>query len=118
MDVEGTRGKSAKCGIEKGPSWQRKNKSCSCTTPPHYYHPTADSYLWFGDEGASRDGETAVDGAQILSHDGQSAPLSALRAGGQPLDGGDRGAHNQNLFATRKHTAGGGHTPLRLLSET
>lgn len=45
------------------------------------------SYLWFGDEGPSRDGEAVVNGAEILSHDGQTAPLFAACAGRQPLDG-------------------------------
>lgn len=44
------------------------------------------SYLWFRDEGPSRDGEAVVDGAEILSHDGQAAPLFAACAGCQPLD--------------------------------
>lgn len=46
------------------------------------------SYLRFRDEGPSGDGEAAVDGAEILSHDGETAPLSAARAGRQPLGRG------------------------------
>ena len=42
-------------------------------------------YLRFGDEGSPRDGEAVVDGAQVLSHDGQTTPLTAVRAGGQAL---------------------------------
>lgn len=47
------------------------------------------SYLWFGNEGPSRDGEAVADSAEILSHDRQTAPLSAACAGRQPLDGDD-----------------------------
>lgn len=43
------------------------------------------SYLRFGDEGPSRDGEAAVDCAEILGHDGETTPLSAARTGRQPL---------------------------------
>ena len=35
------------------------------------------SYLGLWDEGSSRDGEAALDSAQVLGHDGQTAPLSA-----------------------------------------
>lgn len=45
------------------------------------------SYLGFRDEGPSRDGEAAVDGAEVLSHDGEATPLSAARTGCQPLGG-------------------------------
>lgn len=49
------------------------------------------SNLWLGDEGSSRDGEAAADRAEILSHDGEAAPLSAACAGCQSLDGGTEG---------------------------
>lgn len=45
----------------------------------------SDVHLWFGDEGASRNSEAAVNGAEVLSHDGETTPLSAACAGGQPL---------------------------------
>jgi hypothetical protein len=45
------------------------------------------SYLGLGDKGAAGDGESAVHGAEVLGHDGQTAPLSAGRAGRQPLGG-------------------------------
>lgn len=45
------------------------------------------SNLWLGDEGSSRDGEAAADRAEILSHDGETTPLSAACAGCQSLDG-------------------------------
>ena len=48
------------------------------------------SYLWFGDKGPSRDGEAAADSTEVLSHDGQTAPLFGACAGCQPLDGEDR----------------------------
>lgn len=48
------------------------------------------SYLRFGDEGTSRDGEAVVDRAEILGHDGQTTPLFAACAGCQPLDGKDK----------------------------
>lgn len=44
------------------------------------------SYLRFGDEGPPGDGEAAVDRAEVLSHDGETAPLSAARTGRQPLE--------------------------------
>lgn len=44
------------------------------------------SYLWLWDEGSSRDGEAVVDLAEILSHDGQTTPLSAACACRQPLE--------------------------------
>lgn len=44
------------------------------------------SYLRFGDEGPPGDGEAAVDCAEVLSHDGETAPLSAARTGRQPLE--------------------------------
>lgn len=49
------------------------------------------SNLWLGDEGSSRDGEAVADRAEILSHDGETAPLSAACAGCQPLHGGTEG---------------------------
>lgn len=49
------------------------------------------SNLWLGDEGSSRDGEAAADRAEILSHDGETAPLSAACAGCQSLDGETEG---------------------------
>lgn len=49
------------------------------------------SNLWLGDEGSSRDGEAAADRAEILSHDGETAPLSAACAGCQSLHGGTEG---------------------------
>lgn len=42
------------------------------------------SYLRFGDEGPSWDG----DSTEVLGHDGQTTPLSAGRAGCQPLERG------------------------------
>lgn len=48
------------------------------------------SYLWFRDEGPSRDGEAVADCAEILGHNGKTAPLFAARAGRQPLDGEDK----------------------------
>lgn len=45
------------------------------------------SYLWFGDKGTSRDGETVAHRAEILGHDGQTTPLFAACAGCQPLEG-------------------------------
>lgn len=44
------------------------------------------AYLWFRDEGTSRDGEAVMDGAEILSHDGKTTPLLAACAGCQPLE--------------------------------
>lgn len=48
------------------------------------------SYLWLWDEGSSRDGEAVVDLAEILSHDGQTTPLSAACACRQPLEWQDK----------------------------
>lgn len=45
------------------------------------------SYLRLRDKGPPRDGEAAVDRAEVLSHDGEATPLSAARAGRQPLWG-------------------------------
>lgn len=47
---------------------------------------TPKSYLWLRDEGPSGDGEAVVDCAEILGHDGKTAPLFATGAGSQPLD--------------------------------
>lgn len=49
-----------------------------------------ESYLRFWDESPSGDVEAAVDGAEVLSHDGEPTPLSAARTGRQPLRGANR----------------------------
>lgn len=41
--------------------------------------------LWLGNECSPRDDEALVDGAEILSHDGQTTSLFAAGAGRQPL---------------------------------
>lgn len=46
-----------------------------------------ESYLWLRDKGPSRDGEAVADRAEILSHNGKTAPLFAACAGRQPLEG-------------------------------
>lgn len=46
------------------------------------------SYLRFGDEGLSWDGEAVLYSTEVLGHDGQTTPLSAGRAGCQPLERG------------------------------
>lgn len=51
------------------------------------YETNRAPYLWFGNKGLPRDDEALVDGAEVLSHDGETAPLSAACAGCQPLDG-------------------------------
>lgn len=55
------------------------------------------SNLWLGDEGSSRDGEAAADRAERLSHDGETAPLSAACAGCQSLHGGTEGGDEKRL---------------------
>lgn len=54
------------------------------------------SNLWLGDEGSSRDGEAAADRAEILGHDGETAPLSAACACCQSLDEGTEGGMNKD----------------------
>lgn len=55
-------------------------------TPP----TRVESYLRFWDESPSWDGEAAVGGAEVLSHDGEATPLPAARTGRQPLRGAKR----------------------------
>lgn len=54
------------------------------------------SYLGFRDEGSSRDGEAVVDCAEVLSHDGETTPLSAARTGRQPLGGENQPSQSRN----------------------
>lgn len=57
---------------------------------------SVESYLRFWDESPSWDGEAAVDGAEVLSHDGETTPLSAARTGRQPLRGAKRSIQRCN----------------------
>lgn len=62
-----------------------------------------ESYLGFGNERLSRDGEAVFDGAVALRHDGQATPLPAPRARRQPLrERKSLGRNHRSVIATQR----------------